>query len=51
MIGAVLHGFIKGVLFNPLIVCTMLIAGGLVGHYAGKAQQNRTNPFKSTNQL
>ena len=29
-IGAVLHGFIKDVLFNPLIVCIALIAGGLV---------------------
>jgi undecaprenyl-diphosphatase len=30
IIGALLHGFIKGVLFNPLIVCCALIAGGLV---------------------
>ena len=30
VIGAVLHGFIKGVLFNPWIVCATLIAGGLV---------------------
>lgn len=30
MIGAVLHGFIKEVLFNPFLVCTTLIAGGLV---------------------
>jgi len=30
LIGAVLHGFIKGVLFNPFIVCCTLIAGGLV---------------------
>ena len=30
VIGALLHGFIKGVLFNPLIVCCALIAGGLV---------------------
>lgn len=29
-IGAVLHGFIKEVLFNPFIVCIALIAGGLV---------------------
>ena len=29
-IGAVLHGFIKEVLFNPWIVCVTLIAGGLV---------------------
>ena len=29
-IGAVLHGFIKGVLFNPWIVCATLIGGGLV---------------------
>jgi undecaprenyl-diphosphatase len=29
-IGAVLHGFIKGVLFNPFVVCCALIAGGLV---------------------
>lgn len=30
IIGALAHSFIKEVLFNPLIVCTMLIAGGLV---------------------
>jgi undecaprenyl-diphosphatase len=30
IIGALLHGFIKGVLFNPLIVCTSLIVGGFV---------------------
>ena len=30
LIGAVLHGFIKEVLFNPFLVCTTLIAGGLV---------------------
>jgi undecaprenyl-diphosphatase len=29
-IGAVLHGFIKGVLFNPWIVCVALIVGGFV---------------------
>jgi undecaprenyl-diphosphatase len=29
-IGAVLHGFIKGVLFNPWIVCVTLILGGFV---------------------
>jgi undecaprenyl-diphosphatase len=29
-IGAVLHGFIKEVLFDPWIVCIALIAGGLV---------------------
>lgn len=29
-IGAVLHGFIKSVLFNPVLVCCALIAGGLV---------------------
>jgi len=29
-IGAVLHGFIKGVLFNPLLVCCTLIIGGLL---------------------
>lgn len=29
-IGAVLHDFIKGVLFNPMIVCVSLIVGGLV---------------------
>jgi undecaprenyl-diphosphatase len=28
IIGAALHGFIKGVLFNVWIVCTMLIVGG-----------------------
>jgi undecaprenyl-diphosphatase len=30
VIGAALHGFIKGVLFNPLIVCIALIVGGFV---------------------
>lgn len=30
LIGAVLHGFIKGVLFNPFIVCISLIVGGLI---------------------
>jgi undecaprenyl-diphosphatase len=30
IIGAVLHGFIKEVLFNPWIVCMTLIAGGFV---------------------
>jgi undecaprenyl-diphosphatase len=30
VIGALLHGFIKEVLFNPWIVCTTLLAGGLV---------------------
>jgi len=30
LIGAVLHGFIKSVLFNPFLVCCSLIAGGLV---------------------
>jgi undecaprenyl-diphosphatase len=30
IIGAALHGFIKDVLFNPLIVCVSLIVGGLV---------------------
>jgi len=30
IIGALLHTFIKDVLFNPMIVCTTLIAGGLV---------------------
>ena len=30
VIGAALHGFIKGVLFNPLIVCVALILGGFV---------------------
>ncbi|WP_375458666.1 undecaprenyl-diphosphate phosphatase [uncultured Enterovirga sp.] len=29
-IGALAHGFIKGVLFNPLIVCVSLVVGGLV---------------------
>ena len=29
-IGAALHGFIKGVLFNPLIVCIALVVGGFV---------------------
>lgn len=30
LIGAVMHGFIKEVLFNPWIVCVTLIAGGFV---------------------
>ena len=30
LIGALAHGFIKSVLFNPVLVCTSLIAGGLV---------------------
>jgi undecaprenyl-diphosphatase len=30
VIGALAHGFIKGVLFNPWIVCFTLIAGGAV---------------------
>ena len=30
VIGAGAHSLIKGVLFNPFIVCVMLIAGGLV---------------------
>ena len=30
IIGAFLHSFIKGVLFNPLVVCVSLIVGGFV---------------------
>ena len=30
ILGALLHGFIKGVLFNVWIVCIMLIVGGAV---------------------
>jgi undecaprenyl-diphosphatase len=30
VVGAVLHGFIKGVLFNPWVVCISLVVGGLV---------------------
>ena len=30
VMGALFHSLIKTVLFNPMIVCTMLIAGGLV---------------------
>jgi len=30
ILGALLHGFIKGVLFNPYVVCVMLIVGGFV---------------------
>ena len=30
LIGALLHGFIKGVLFNPLIICISLIVGGFI---------------------
>ncbi len=29
-LGATLHGFIKGVLFNPWVVCVALISGGIV---------------------
>lgn len=30
LLGALLHGFIKSVLFNPFLVCCTLIAGGLI---------------------
>ena len=30
IIGAALHGFIKGVLFNPWVVCVSLIIGGFI---------------------
>jgi undecaprenyl-diphosphatase len=30
ILGALLHGFIKGTLFNPLVVCIALIVGGFV---------------------
>ena len=30
VIGALGHGFIKGVLFNPLVVCVSLIVGGFI---------------------
>jgi undecaprenyl-diphosphatase len=30
VVGALLHGFIKSVLFNPWIVCVSLVVGGLV---------------------
>ena len=30
IIGALAHSFIKAVLFDPYIVCTMLVSGGLV---------------------
>ncbi len=30
LLGALLHGFIKGVLFNPWVVCFTLITGGLI---------------------
>lgn len=30
LLGVILHGFIKGVLFNPMIVCVTLIAGGII---------------------
>lgn len=30
VLGVLLHGVIKEVLFNPIIVCTMLVVGGLV---------------------
>ncbi|MFN3890787.1 MAG: undecaprenyl-diphosphate phosphatase [Beijerinckiaceae bacterium] len=30
LIGALAHSFIKGVLFNPWIVCTTLVSGGLI---------------------
>lgn len=43
-IGALGHSFIKSVLFNPWIVCTMLISGGLVLLAVDKMQ------FKNTHQ-
>jgi undecaprenyl-diphosphatase len=30
VLGALFHGIIKGVLFNPVVVCTALIVGGLL---------------------
>ncbi|HEV7873355.1 MAG TPA: undecaprenyl-diphosphate phosphatase [Enterovirga sp.] len=30
VLGAALHGFIKGVLFNPFVVCVSLIVGGIL---------------------
>lgn len=30
LVGVLLHGFIKGVLFNPWVVCVSLVVGGLV---------------------
>lgn len=30
LLGALLHGFIKNVLFNPLIVCIALVIGGII---------------------
>ena len=38
IIGAALHGFIKGVLFNPWIVCFSLIVGGGVLLWVDKLQ-------------
>lgn len=30
MLGVALHGFIKGVLFNPIVVCVALVVGGVL---------------------
>lgn len=30
MLGLALHGFIKGVLFNPIVVCVALVVGGIL---------------------
>ena len=47
IVGALLHGVIKAYLFNPLLVCYMLIAGGLVllGVDAMPLEKRYRNPY------
>ena len=42
VVGVLLRDFIKGVLFNPFLVCTTLIAGGLVLIVIDEMQFSRT---------
>ncbi|MFO1150678.1 MAG: undecaprenyl-diphosphate phosphatase [Alsobacter sp.] len=44
VIGAALGGFIKGVLFNPLIVCIALIVGGIVLLVVDELPQRSDHP-------
>lgn len=50
LIGAVAHGFIKNVLFNPWVVSVALIAGGLlillIERYVGKGEVENVDDFK-----
>jgi undecaprenyl-diphosphatase len=43
VIGAALHGFIKGVLFNPWVVCPSLIIGGAVLLWVDQLDLNPTH--------